>query len=831
LAASIRIFAIAYVPISTKPERNTIAGSARSSTTPWTTSITGWCRYSLKETRQPWANTHTVRLSPAPSLISTAVLKTAARLALAGAVLCSVGSSALFAGKRTAKQTRRSTATSPARSAVSPTKPSHKTSRSDEYLEHLSRTLKDKDSSWAYARLSAFATHKSSGVLGARAALALGYYDYSKGDYAKAAPWFERSLKDTLLREYALYWSAENDLALNRNADALAGLKQLRTDYPNSVITDQTLQALGTAALAAKQPMDAVTALNGYPATTNSPALLLLRGEAYEQAGQIQQAAADYQSLYLRYPTGDQGREASVKLSFLTSAPGNQLPPISLDQQEAHAAALFGAGDWSEARDEYSRILPQLMGVDKQRAQLRILECGASLGAGPTELAALQITDPDVDAERFYALVGVYRSIQDDAEMAAAVEGAASRAPQSLWTERALMGAGNQFWVELDRDKAASYYKRLEENFPDAADAVPAQWRVAWVAVLKRQPDALQLLTEHVRRYPNSPFIPDALYWLGRLSEEAGNSAVARSYYDKLVERFPENYFETAAEKRLPALGNGTEGDPEVLALIPPAPAIPKLSDSIPAAAADWQGRADALRSIAFDSSAELELRAAYAATGEPRLLFEAAKAAVAAVHVGAAIVAVRQIYPQLESHAFDAIPLDVWKTAYALPYRSEIHQWSERAGVDPLLVAGLIRQESAFEKEAHSNKNARGLMQLEPTTAYRLAHHARIRYSRVRLFEPDYNVRLGTLYLAELYKQFGNMESVLAAYNAGEDRVTAWTAGQTYREPAEFVDSIPFTQTRDYVEMVSRNADIYRRLYGATHESRRTTRRRHNKR
>jgi soluble lytic murein transglycosylase len=59
-------------------------------------------------------------------------------------------------------------------------------------------------------------------------------------------------------------------------------------------------------------------------------------------------------------------------------------------------------------------------------------------------------------------------------------------------------------------------------------------------------------------------------------------------------------------------------------------------------------------------------------------------------------------------------------------------------------------------------------------------------------------------------------VESALAAYNAGEERVTQWTAGQRYREPAEFVDSIPFTETREYVEIVTRNADIYRKLYGA---------------
>ena len=86
---------------------------------------------------------------------------------------------------------------------------------------------------------------------------------------------------------------------------------------------------------------------------------------------------------------------------------------------------------------------------------------------------------------------------------------------------------------------------------------------------------------------------------------------------------------------------------------------------------------------------------------------------------------------------------------------------------------------------------------------------------------DPDYNVRLGTIYVAGLQKQFGNIESALAAYNAGEDRVTSWTAGQNHREPAEFVESIPFTETRQYVEIVTRNADIYRRLYGGENDSR----------
>jgi len=696
-----------------------------------------------------------------------------------------------------------------------------RTSASVKYLEQLSRDLKDKNPNPAYEKLSAFARRKSSGVLGARAALALGYFDYTKAHYAQAAKWLEMAKGDTLLADYVAYWSAANELAAGNSADALAHLKQFRQDYPDSVNTEEALQSLGEAALASNQPAEAVTALSAYSATSDRPALLFLRAEAHEQAGEKDLAAADYQSVYLRFPTSEQAREGSMKLYFLASVPGVQLPSMSTEQRMDNAGALFNAKDWGDARNEYAQILPQLSGADRERAQLRILECAVGLGGGITDIAAMQPTDADVDAERFYAMAQYYRSLQQDAQMAAVVEGAVARAPQSRWAESALMLAANEYWVELDRDHAAGYYKRLEENFPSAPDAISAHWRVAWTEVLKRQPDAADLLAEHVRRYPNSQFLADALYWLGRLAEEGGKPGIARSYYEKLEERFPQNYFEAAAVARLRKMGKGTADDPDVLAVVPGAPSPVKLADKIPAAAADRQARADALESIAFDASAELELHAAYAATGEPRLLLEAAQAAVNAGNIGEAIVTVRQIFPQLEARPFGEVPYDAWEAAYAMPFKASIQRWSAHARVDPMLVAGLIRQESAFSEDARSNRNAMGLMQLEPKTARLLARRVRTRYSQGKLFESDYNVRLGTQYLANLRQQFGSVEAALAAYNAGEDRVTEWTTGQKYREPAEFVDSIPFTETREYVEIVTRNADIYRKLYGAPHESR----------
>ncbi len=172
------------------------------------------------------------------------------------------------------KKPAASTASANAPSAVPPNE-----------LEQLSRALKQKNPAAAYAKLSVFALAKSSGALGKRAALALGYYDYGKAHYAQAATWLKLAQSDVLLHDYALYWSSQTNLALNHNAEALAQLQQFRKDYPDSVITDQALQSLGVAALALNQPAEILAALDAYPQTAEKPALLFLRGEAREQSG------------------------------------------------------------------------------------------------------------------------------------------------------------------------------------------------------------------------------------------------------------------------------------------------------------------------------------------------------------------------------------------------------------------------------------------------------------------------------------------------------------------------------------------------------------------
>ena len=163
------------------------------------------------------------------------------------------------------------------------------------------------------------------------------------------------------------------------------------------------------------------------------------------------------------------------------------------------------------------------------------------------------------------------------------------------------------------------------------------------------------------------------------------------------------------------------------------------------------------------------------------------------------------------------ALPRNYWEDLFPRPYWTDLKRYSDANRLDPFLVASLIRQESEFNPGAISHANAWGLMQVLPGTGKTLARAEKIRSFRTEsLLVPNVNLQLGTRYFRELVDHFnGRLEYALAAYNAGTDRVEAWLSAGNYRDPQEFVESIPFTETREYVQAILRNATVYRKLYG----------------
>jgi soluble lytic murein transglycosylase len=686
-------------------------------------------------------------------------------------------------------------------------------------LSSLARALRNATPG-AYEKLADFSRKNTANVWGARAALALGYEDYSKNHAPQSLAWLVKAKADALLGEYVLFWTAQTQHLLKRNAEALANLETIQREHPGTAMKEQLLDALGTVAIEAGKPQLALEALEAYSPTSSKTPLLLQRAQAYRAARQTARAAKDYQTIFYKYPLSDEAKVAATALPQLIKALGKEYPYPGVEVQEQRAQAFFDAHKWREARSEFEKLqgmLHEPANSHRQLAQLRIAEARVQLKGPASLVSSLSLPDFDVDAQRLHALSQIYRTDKKENEMLAVIEQLAQKYPASKWTEDALMAAGNYFWVDLNRNKAAASYQRVLDSFPSGRNSFNCEWRVAWVAYLNRQPDADDKFIAFLRKYPVSANAPNAFYWLGRDAERVGNPAHARSYYRMASERYPETYFGQHAALRLEKLGSGEEDPPEFLAQIPPPPPLRPFDEPIASAAMDRWTRAQALRSIAFDSAAELELKSAYFAAGSPRLLFEAAQAAFDQGHFAAGMAYGRLIVPNFDARKFSDVPLIVWKTLYPLPYEPALRREAAKNGFDPMLAAGLIRQESTFQADAVSPKNAVGLMQVLPQTGRLMARQLRVRYTKTSLYQPDFNLEVGMVYAAGLLRNLGAPEYALAAFNAGEDRIALWRSERNYDEIPELVESIPFTETRDYVQIVLRNAEVYRMIYGST--------------
>jgi soluble lytic murein transglycosylase len=347
-------------------------------------------------------------------------------------------------------------------------------------------------------------------------------------------------------------------------------------------------------------------------------------------------------------------------------------------------------------------------------------------------------------------------------------------------------------------------------------------WKVTWFAYLRDPAQAEGMLREHLTRYPASDQVSPALYYLGRIAESKSDWAAARVYYDTINNTYPNYYYAILARDRLetPSIAGAKASASAAQFLAGIQIVNRRAPESFDATPLTKQriARAHLLDTAGLDDLAENELRFGAKADGQPQIMaLELAELASERDAPDQGIRYIKHYAPGYLAMPLDSAPDRFWRLAFPLPYRKSLEEYCREQMLDPYLMAALIRQESEFNPKAVSSANARGLAQVMPATGRQLSRKLKIKSFRTAmLFTPDMNLKLGTYYLKQLSDELqGKWEAALASYNAGKSHVTTWMALANYREPAEFVESIPFNETRVYVQSVLRNAEVYRRLYG----------------
>ena len=646
-----------------------------------------------------------------------------------------------------------------------------------------------------------------------RVDLLLGFILFRQGRAEEAAVRLEAATADTLLGDYALYKLAQAQRSVGRRDLAADALQRLVAQHPKSILRDRAGREMPRDYLEAGQLAEAEEATKKYlaagPSSVGRGEVGLTLGEIFLRGGRTDQAEEVFRRLWIELPASPESQRAQELLAAVPTA-----RPLTADEEFQRAATLYQLGRYGPAIPE---LAPFAVTGSPREAQARMM-LGISAFNVRQYGQAVQWLEPLVDSARpdptearFW--LGRSAGRAGDAEkFTQYLTLVADAKPKTRRSEEALYLLAQDAADNADIAKSRAYLARLLRDYPKSVWRDVALWLQGWLAYKQKElPAAAASWGRLVDEEPGSRWRVPALFWRGRALEAAKHVSEAAKAYRTLVDTAANDYYyRLRAADRLTSLKKKA----------PPKPA--PAATPLPAGGATGlhAEKARALRGLGLVDDAVEEWTEQV--RGHPEERAGLAEACGVFLDLGrydkAVWVGNRVLRPMFVQGGGQAPIPGFWQCTYPLGHIDVVRQTAGARALDPYLVLAVIREESAFAPQAVSRTGARGLMQLMQQTADLTAREHKLPPVTLAALEtPERNIQLGVNHLADLARDFGgNLSLTLAAYNAGKQAVQRWVQRFGFADEVEFVEEIPYTETRNYVKRVLGNYDRYQTLYGA---------------
>lgn len=638
-------------------------------------------------------------------------------------------------------------------------------------------------------------------------------------DSARAVLYFRSAMKDfPVLEDYVRLWTGQALMNSGDTAEAAALLQSIAEVVPDSVMASRATYDAAESWYRAGQCDRAVEqfsmALSGEDTELAFPIGYLHQAECQANLNDMAGAQATLRRLWVRFPNVPEAQEASARLTDGT--PGGWTP--SADERYERARVLQGMALHEEAVDEFRQFLAEANGDARiGDAKFRI---GLSLARLKQYDRARTVFQDVLDNHQRQAgeaavwLARVYLR-QSDGDALLNFTKDPPRVTVSK-EQRAMLHIIRGVWLE-DQDQieaAVAAYRQASELGKDSHHRSEALWKIGWAWYRAgKWKEALAAFQRLADDRESDTLVPQALYWMARTSERLRDPGAA-ALYEKVCRSYPVTYYCQLARDRRPQLVSVPAMASSEEALLPESDPLPVDRREEITRDAGYR-RAVELRLLGMDADAARELTALTRRYDrDPAVVLALSRLlSETGAHGPALRLARLHFRDDLERRGTLASP-SLWTVAYPTVFVPTARAQNAK-GVDPYLVAAVIREESQYDGHAVSRVGAIGLMQVMPATAATVAKRIGLtEVTRDDLFDEGTNVRIGVRYLEQLLDQFhGNEIYAVASYNAGPRAVTSWVARNGRRDADEFVELIPYQETRLYVKRVLRSYREYLRL------------------
>lgn len=640
------------------------------------------------------------------------------------------------------------------------------------------------------------------------------YALFSEGNPSQAEELFFKTLdRGFPLEDYSLYFLGVISLSRGDLGSARAYFSRLKQTFPQSVWSPRAELQLAKISLAEKdidQAQEKLQALRTRRAKREiSDEALYLLAEIHEGQGKLNQAYSHYQELRKGSPLSPWVAKARKEVKRLREEQP-QLFGLRAEGLLQEGELLLREREYQEAETAYRKLLELVPGGPLRPRFLRGL-ANVYLGSRKREEAIPILTEivreypaSSEAPNALYRLAWIYWNRDDNLKALDHFRQLRERYPRSAFIDFAHFASARIYESLGSPAEALAIYQDFSKRFPDSKLREEAAWRLAWIHYLQADDSRAYAAFKRLAsdkgegRYKTA-----SLYWQARAAERTGRTEESRQIFLQIISGQEDSYYTGPAARGLERMGVVIEEKRPANSNLPAgtiSPLTPNLSFHL--------SRAQELAEISLNhlavaeldeikslSSGDLPSRLALMREYSRNGAFSRSVSLASQIH-----------HPSDELNRY----------RYPLAYWEMIQKMSKERGLDPYLILALIRQESLFDPKALSPALAYGLMQLLPSTGARAAYQLGLPSPQPdRLFDPILNLTLGTHYLKELLKLYSNnLVKAIAAYNAGESAVARWERQLSVEDEEEFIERIPYGETRLYVKLVLRNYRIYRKLY-----------------
>ena len=353
------------------------------------------------------------------------------------------------------------------------------------------------------------------------------------------------------------------------------------------------------------------------------------------------------------------------------------------------------------------------------------------------------------------------------------------------------------------KEKAIAIYKTIEEKYPNSNYAPESLWNVFWANYkIKNYKRAEELAIKHLKTYKNVNSTTRIAFWLAKTEEKLNKNAEAQNVFSKIASKYPDDYYGLRAESIINKDKDFWTTDKNNK--------IPEDNDNFefPITLSHLDIKDLKLINTLFSmGDYEIWLDANFDnKIVESWFELRKDKKTRSAILARDAIKDM-DVKPSFLSAAY--------KLAYPRHWVEEINIAGKKLDLDPYFIIALIKEESHFDEKARSSSNATGLMQLMPETANYMTSKLSIDIPVLaNLDNPRTNIYLGCNYLKYLKDRFNDDLLVTAAYNGGEGSVNKWVRNYSTKDYDEFIENIPYDETRNYIKKVFRSYHLYKKIY-----------------